>query len=468
VPPLWWILTPRDLWRRLVSSDVTVRSIFQKKYGQTAGACNLGPAVPSNTGLALTLAARYHMRSHKLSAVLLLETLRVRSFVDTSVTSTSLQSYPSVTTSSFKVFVSPPQYRLCLQRGATDSSLPMPMTDKHSRALSSFRRSPRLLAATKLVDGDGIKEIPSSLGPPPTQKRNNKRSLNPKMLSECIESKRKAVEGSDGATSKPDDKESAARTLCLPRIRERALLKEPSILYVVGIDEAGRGPLCGPVVAAAAMVPSDINGVTDSKKLKNEASREELYEGIVSSPNVRWAVAVIDAARIDEINILQATLEGMRLACQGVMAQEGDHNRRCFAAISEAGCYVVCGATDSEGKSVDLNSRLRWESDDIFALVDGNRLPKDMPCEAEPMIKGDSREYTIAAASILAKVTRDRLMNGYDVLYPNYDLKQNKGYPTAAHMAAVRKHGASPIHRRSFAPLKHMKLDSEGKILDDS
>ena len=90
-----------------------------------------------------------------------------------------------------------------------------------------------------------------------------------------------------------------------------------------------------------------------------------------------------------------------------------------------------------------------------------------MPCETESMVKGDSREYAIAAASILAKVTRDRLMHAYDELYPVYDLKQNKGYPTKHHMAAVHKHGATKIHRRTFAPLKHMKLSEEGTILPD-
>ncbi|EEC48908.1 predicted protein, partial [Phaeodactylum tricornutum CCAP 1055/1] len=188
--------------------------------------------------------------------------------------------------------------------------------------------------------------------------------------------------------------------------------------YVIGVDEAGRGPLAGPVVAAAAVVPIDIVGIADSKTLTRESVREELYEKIVSSDNVRWAVAVIDSARIDEVNILQATLQGMRLAASAV------------AGISE----------------VPDNA--------FYALLDGNRLPKKMAMRVETMVKGDSREYSIAAASILAKVTRDRLMHGYDKLYPEYNLAQHKGYPTAAHMDAVRKYGASPIHRRTFAPLK--------------
>jgi ribonuclease HII len=88
-----------------------------------------------------------------------------------------------------------------------------------------------------------------------------------------------------------------------------------------------------------------------------------------------------------------------------------------------------------------------------------------MPCPAESVVKGDSKEFSIAAASILAKVTRDRLMHGYDRLYPKYNLGQHKGYPTAAHQNAVRDHGASPIHRRTFAPLKHMEFDEEGAVI---
>ena len=103
----------------------------------------------------------------------------------------------------------------------------------------------------------------------------------------------------------------------------------------------------------------------------------------------------------------------------------------------------------------------------MYALIDGNRIPSDMPINCEPIVKGDSKEYSIAAASILAKVTRDRLMNAYDRMYPVYNLIQNKGYPTAAHMAAVHQHGASPIHRLTFAPLKHMKFDENGKIKTD-
>lgn len=264
---------------------------------------------------------------------------------------------------------------------------------------------------------------------------------------------------------------------CLPRTREKELRLAHNIpnLQVIGIDEAGRGPLAGPVVAAAAIIPTDIPGVMDSKKLTKEEDREALYDQIISSPNARWSVAIGDASRIDEINILQATLECMRNAANGVMnvpltgQSDSIIGRREMEASSKySGCYIVCGINDEHGMPIDLNNVERINQVTFakyYALIDGNRCPKDMPCESESMVKGDSREYAIAAASILAKVTRDRLMREYDAMYPEYELKRHKGYPTSAHMACVKKFGASPIHRRTFAPLKHMSFDNDGRII---
>lgn len=258
----------------------------------------------------------------------------------------------------------------------------------------------------------------------------------------------------------------------LPRTREESLKAKNLYSYIIGVDESGRGPLAGPVVAAAAYIPANINGITDSKKLTNEEDREMLYEKIIRSPNARWAVAISDAKRIDEINILQATLEAMKAAVQSTISfpilSELGGNRQVTASSKIDGCYVVCGSNDSNGKPYDLgDSILKFNAKECYALIDGNRLPKDMPCDCEAIVKGDSREYCIGAASILAKVTRDRLMHEYHLLYPKYDLSQHKGYPTASHMAKVKEFGASKIHRRTFAPLKHMNLDEDGNIVPD-
>lgn len=264
-----------------------------------------------------------------------------------------------------------------------------------------------------------------------------------------------------GLKKKDDDKaDGVAATL--PRTRETTIRKK--IPNVMGIDEAGRGPLAGPVVTAACLFPASaplVPGVGDSKTITDENERERLYEEIIKVPGVRFCVAVIDSKRIDAINILQATCEGMRASARGVV--EGCSDKKPSA--KRDGSYTFGNVKDSlEG--------------DSYALVDGNRFPSfrgnedekvtknkdDMICDGEPMIKGDGREYVIAAASILAKVSRDRIMREYDVMYPQYNLKQHKGYPTAAHQSAIFEHGVSKIHRRTFAPIKNWKVNKNGSI----
>ena len=176
---------------------------------------------------------------------------------------------------------------------------------------------------------------------------------------------------------------------------------------VCGCDEAGRGPLCGPVVAAAVILPRDemIEGLNDSKKL-TEKKREALFD-IICERAVAYAIAEASPAEIDEINILNASMLAMRRAVEALSVKAD------------------------------------------FALIDGNHSRGfDIPTEA--VVKGDAKSASIAAASVLAKVTRDRQCIELDKLYPRYGIAKHKGYPTKDHMDAVREHGVAPIYRKSF------------------
>jgi ribonuclease HII len=322
--------------------------------------------------------------------------------------------------------------------------------------MSAPRRSARLRALHGSEDSPQDPRIAD--GDTDNRRQDNKPEVSSKKRKKTPVDESKAKQETDEKALPPH----------LPRTFQSKLMNEIiSLQFVMGIDEAGRGPLAGPVVAAAAIVPVNIAGIVDSKKITKEATREQLYDEIVSSPGVRWAAAIVDAPRIDEINILQATLQAMRMAAAAVMAEE-PKDRIDAACVSNAGCYVVCGQMNMAEKfDFATERRQALGSDSVYALIDGNRLPKDMPCQSDSIVKGDSKEYSIAAASIIAKVTRDRLMNAYDKLYPAFGLQQHKGYGTAKHMAAVRKFGASPIHRRTFAPLKHMQFDDDGKVAED-
>lgn len=176
---------------------------------------------------------------------------------------------------------------------------------------------------------------------------------------------------------------------------------------VCGCDEAGRGPLCGPVVAAAVILPEGevIEGLNDSKKL-SEKKREALFD-IIKEKAVAYAIAEATPEEIDEINILNASMLAMRRAVEALPVKAD------------------------------------------VALIDGN-CSRGFKIPTETVVKGDSRSYSIAAASILAKVTRDRQCEELDKLYPEYGIAKHKGYPTKDHMEAVRVHGVAPIYRRTF------------------
>ena len=205
---------------------------------------------------------------------------------------------------------------------------------------------------------------------------------------------------------------------------ERACWAEKKLLRVAGVDEAGRGPLAGPVVAATAVLPLEwdasglpaaLVGLNDSKQL-NEKQRELFFEYLTASNEIQFGVAIVDALTIDSINILQATHRAMNEALD------------------------------------------QLEPSPEHVLVDGT-LVRSLRYPQTAIVKGDARSYSIAAASVLAKVTRDRLMKTFDREFPEYGFAEHKGYGTARHLAALARVGPCHLHRRSFAPLKGSELD---------
>jgi ribonuclease HII len=182
--------------------------------------------------------------------------------------------------------------------------------------------------------------------------------------------------------------------------------------FIAGVDEAGRGPLAGPLAVAAVILDQarPIAGLNDSKKL-SEAKREALYPQIIEYA-LAFCIVLIEPDEIDRLNIFQATMTGMSRAVAGL-------------------------------------SLVAHE-----ALIDGNKLPKDLPCPGRAIVGGDALEPAISAASILAKVSRDRLMVAMNEVYPGYGFAVHKGYPTPAHLASLQQLGPCAQHRRSFAPVR--------------
>ena len=191
-------------------------------------------------------------------------------------------------------------------------------------------------------------------------------------------------------------------------MKEESAANEAGFRFVCGVDEAGRGPLAGPVFAAAVILPPDfyLEGLDDSKKISAK-KREALFE-VICSKALSFSIASADHTEIDRFNILNATFLAMKRAVEGLSI-----------------------AAD-------------------FALVDGNLAPRGLEIPCRPIIKGDGISASIAAASILAKVSRDRLMEELDRQFPVYQFSKHKGYPTALHRELVREYGPSPVHRMSF------------------
>ena len=194
------------------------------------------------------------------------------------------------------------------------------------------------------------------------------------------------------------------------------------MIWQAGVDEAGRGPLVGSVFAAAVVLPEeyDLPGLTDSKKL-SERRRDELAV-LIKQQALAWCVAAASVEEIDRLNILHATMLAMRRAVHGL-------------------------------------ERLPEK-----VWIDGNRVPPDLGCGAEAVIKGDSKVIQISAASVLAKTARDAEMYALAEHYPQYGFERHKGYGTAEHLAALQRHGALPEHRRSFAPVR--EILAQGRLFE--
>ena len=220
-------------------------------------------------------------------------------------------------------------------------------------------------------------------------------------------------------TVRPDK----SRTVLIDRFAYERPLWNSGLELVAGVDEAGRGPLAGPVVAAAVILPrswleaglpQNLTGLNDSKQL-SEALREVFFAAITCCDEIRFAVSQAEADEIDTINILQATHAAMN---------------RALAQLAPAPQHV---------------------------LVDGNPV-RSLKFPQTAIVKGDALSYSIAAASVLAKVTRDRLLLEYDQRWPDYGFAAHKGYGTPQHLAAIARHGPCPIHRRSFAPIRQPEM----------
>jgi ribonuclease HII len=185
--------------------------------------------------------------------------------------------------------------------------------------------------------------------------------------------------------------------------------------FIAGVDEAGRGPLAGPVVAAACILPEGtlLEGVDDSKKLVPSV-RFQIFQKMLTVANIDYGIGIVDSLIIDQINILQATFQAMLIAI----------------------------------------SHLRQQPD--YLLVDGDKMPPSAPVPGQAIVQGDSLSQSIAAASVIAKETRDQIMRSFDEQWPQYRFSSHKGYATEEHLLAIQKWGPCPIHRMSFDPLKSL------------
>jgi ribonuclease HII len=214
-----------------------------------------------------------------------------------------------------------------------------------------------------------------------------------------------------------------------PNLKEEKKLWKKGYKYVACVDEAGRGPLAGPVVAAVVIIENcklkieNFKKLKDSKKLSSQ-KREQFYKLITRNPNIEWGIGIVSEKVIDKINILEATKLVMKRALRNLA-------KKYFDAIRSDRTYL---------RQID------------FLIIDGN-FRINLPIPQKLIVKADEKVFSCAAASILAKVTRDRIMMRYHKKYPKYRFDLHKGYPTKLHLKMLRKYGSCEIHRRSFKPV---------------
>ncbi|MDR0137348.1 ribonuclease HII [Metabacillus idriensis] len=239
------------------------------------------------------------------------------------------------------------------------------------------------------------------------------RSDDPFLL-ECIKDERKSVQALVNKWMRKFEQKKKDRQMFEDMMTFERQAREKGYKYICGIDEVGRGPLAGPVVAAAVILPEEfyLPGLTDSKKLS--AEKRELFYGTILSEAVAYGVGIISPAQIDELNIYQATKAAMLMAVDEL-------------AVSPE-----------------------------YMLIDAMELA--LPIPQESLIKGDARSVSIAAASVVAKVTRDRIMKKLAETFPQYGFDQNMGYGTKLHLEALNRDGITDYHRKSFSPVKEMAL----------
>lgn len=210
----------------------------------------------------------------------------------------------------------------------------------------------------------------------------------------------------------------------MPTLRYEKRAYAQGATLVAGIDEAGRGPLAGPVVAAAVILPQQFrHRILDDSKRLSASQREQIYNELTAHPEVCWAVGSSSVEIIEQYNILRASERAMAVALSA-LARTPD-----------------------------------------FVLVDGLRC-RAILTRQRPIVGGDAKSFSIAAASVIAKVTRDRLMFEFDKLYPQYGFAEHKGYGTPEHLAAITAHGPCPIHRRTFAPVRHALEPVQTELFD--